>query len=352
MTQSIDEKFGNLLLIGFEGSTLTHNSPIIQDIRNHKLGGVILFDKLLAKKRKHNNIVSPAQVKELTTRLKDTADDLLISVDQEGGMVSRFKVEQGFPITPTPFQLASDPSLTKTEKAANQTARMLSELGINFNLAPVTDLNVYPHNPIIGKYERSFSNSAEIVGRHAATWIKAHDKHGILSCLKHFPGHGSSKTDSHKGFVDISETWHEKELVPYKLLQEKKLINAVMTGHLFNSNLDTVYPATLSRKTISGLLRNNIGYNGPLLSDDMQMAAISQHYGLEDACCQALTAGIDLLVIGNNLRYDPDLARKLINSFKRALDNGTLSESRVKEAWDRVQQLKNKIKQSGEQYDQ
>jgi len=343
VTKSIDEKLGNLLLVGFEGSKLTDESPIIKDIRKYNLGGVILFDKLLAKKRNSNNIISQHQVTELTKRLKDTSSRLLVSVDQEGGVINRFKADRGFPVTDSAFELADDRSFDKTQKAAEQTADMLRCMGINFNLAPVIDVNVYPQNPIIGKYNRSFSSSPQTVVEHAAIWIKTHTEQGILSCVKHFPGHGSSRTDSHNGFVDISETWHEDELIPYKLLNEKKLINAVMTGHLFNNNFDTRFPATLSGNTLNSLLRDSVGFDGPLLSDDMQMGAISQHYGFEEACCKAVEAGVDLLVIGNNLIHDPTLSTKLINSFKRALDSGTLSESRVDEAWQRVQQLKNKI---------
>ncbi len=344
---NINEKLGGLLILGFEGDSVTSHHPIIQDIETYKLGGVILFDRLLAKKLDSNNIVSKTQVKQLTSNLQaNSSDNLLICVDQEGGMVNRFKKERGFPITEPAHELGSDETLTKTKQAATATATMLSELGINFNLAPVADLNSYPQNPVIGKYNRSFSVDPNIVVSHAKIWIQEHRRQNILSCLKHFPGHGSSKADTHEGFVDISNSWYEDELIPYQQLNKHDMVDAIMTGHLFNNNHDPQLPATLSHNTIQGLLRSRIGYNGPLLSDDMQMGAIIKHYGIEEACCKAIIAGVDLLVIGNNLIADPDIASKLIIALKAKLDDGTLTEERVNEAWRRVQTLKNRVSES------
>lgn len=351
MTININEKLGSLLILGFEGESVTSNHPIIKDIGKYKLGGVILFDRLLARKRTSNNITSKVQVKRLTADLQaSSSDKLLICVDQEGGMVNRFKKERGFPVTGSAYELSSDPTFTKTRQAAKATATMLAELGINFNMAPVADLNSYPKNPVIGKYNRSFSADPNIVVNHAKIWIEEHRQLNILSCLKHFPGHGSARADTHEGFVDISTSWHENELLPYQLLNKSGLVDAVMTGHLFNTNHDTQYPATLSKSTIKNLLRNSIGYNGPLLSDDMQMGAIIKHYGLEEACCKAIISGVDLLVIGNNLVANPNIAQKLIDTLKSKLDHGSLTMERVDEAWMRVQTLKQKLGDSSNIY--
>ncbi len=217
---------------------------------------------------------------------------------------------------------------------------MLRNVGVNLNLAPVVDLNVYEENPIIGKYGRSFSADGDTVTAHAEAWIREHREQGILSCLKHFPGHGSSRTDSHLGFVDITESWQDTELLPYQQLVRAGLADAIMVGHLFNKNFDEQYPATLSRATIQKLIRQELQFEGVVISDDMQMKAITDHYGLEDACCKALAAGVDLLIIGNNLDYDPMILSKVRDVILRGLDKGIITEARLENAWRRIQKFK------------
>jgi beta-N-acetylhexosaminidase len=342
---NLKEKIGQLLIVGFEGASVNHNSPVIRDIKNANLGGVILFDRFLAKKLPMNNILSASQTLELIDDLQDCAHGtLLVAVDQEGGRVSRFKEDRGFPQTLPAAELGSAPDTTATTTAADSTARLLSELGFNLNLAPVVDLNSFANNPIIGKYQRSFSNDSQTVIEHAAAWVNAHRKHGILTCLKHFPGHGSAREDSHLGFVDISLTWQKEELIPYRQLMDRGMVDTVMTGHLFNSVLDSQYPATLSAKTLTGLLRNELGYTGPVISDDMQMRAITSRYGLEEAVCMAINAGVDLLVFGNNLDYDPQIVTKVINTLTLAVQRGTVAEEQIEAAWQRVQLLKQPLR--------
>lgn len=342
MAVSIEQKLGGLLITGFFGHEIRAEDHIVRDIEQYGLGGVIIFDKHLATKSATNNITDPHQITTLSKDLQSLAgEQLFIATDQEGGLVSRFKEEYGFPITDTAYTLGQD-TTERTAQAALQTAKMLKNAGVNFNFAPVVDLNSNPTNPIIGKYQRSFSNEPATVIAHAQVWIEAHRTQNIISCLKHFPGHGSSHSDSHQGFVDISSSWQETELIPYLELHQQQLVDAIMTGHLYNHNFDTEYPATLSFSTLEQALRKKVNYNGVLLSDDMQMGAISKFYGFEEACCKALMAGVDILVIGNNLTYDPEIVPKLTSFLKRALDNGTLSEERINNAWEKVQQLKRK----------
>ncbi len=322
-------------MVGFQGATATSQSQIIKDIKKYNLGGVLLFDRLLAKNRIENNIVSPIQVKKLTENLQDAAQNsLLIAVDQEGGRVSRFPQQRGFPTTLSAQRLSEAP-LTTTTEAAKCTAQMLSEAGCTINLAPVVDLNSCPTNPVIGAVERSFGHNATTVASYAAAWIKEHHRHGIHCCLKHFPGHGSSERDSHHGFVDITNNWQQKELVPYQILQKKGLIDAVMTGHLYNRRFDKHYPATLSQPTLA-MLRDQIGFHGPILSDDMQMRAITDHYGFDEGICLALAAGVDLIVVGNNLDYDPNIVKKLVAAVQNGIAQGLLTEQRIIEATERV----------------
>ncbi|MFH0785205.1 MAG: glycoside hydrolase family 3 N-terminal domain-containing protein [Pseudomonadota bacterium] len=338
---TLRQKIGQLFLIGFAGDALSTNNPIIADIKEEHLGGVILFDRFLAHRQDNHNIISAKQLERLTGDLQKLAGgNLLIAVDQEGGKVNRFRKERGFPITATAAELGCMPNIEATITSARQTARMLRAAGVNFNLAPVVDINVNKDNPIIGRYGRSFSENGRTVATHAAAWINEHRKEGIQCCLKHFPGHGSSDSDSHLGFVDLSLSWCKSELEPYRLLIDSGHAEAIMVGHLMNRNLDTTYPATLSRATLHGLLREELRFIGLIVSDDMQMKAITNHYGLEEACCKSLAAGIDLLIIGNNLMYDHGILPKIKDAIEKAVHRGEISEQRIEEAFGFVQKFK------------
>lgn len=341
---NIEQKIGQLFLIGFQGDSIDASHPVVADILHRNLGGVILFDRSLARKQDHNNIVSASQVKALTTTLQGFAGTpLLIGVDQEGGKVRRLKPELGFPATASAAELGQKNDSTLTAIHAMTTADTLQAMGINFNLAPVVDINSFPENPVIGRLERSFSPSPDIVSTHAHEWIKAAGRRGVLSCLKHFPGHGSSQTDSHLGFTDITDTWKAEELRPYQELIANGLADAIMAGHLFHKELDPIHPATLSPHIINKLLRQELQFTGVIVSDDLQMKAITDQYGLEEAACLALAAGIDLLIIGNNLDDDPRILARIIPSILRAIRSGIVAERQIHEAYARVQQLKKKI---------
>ncbi|WP_163337939.1 glycoside hydrolase family 3 protein [Desulfopila sp. IMCC35008] len=340
-----EQLIGQLFLTGFYGESVTAKSPVIHDIQERNLGGVIFFDRFLAGKKQFNNIISHNQVKELTSRLQDTAGgQLLIAVDQEGGQVNRFRKESGFPQTPPAQELGESTDTTRTRNASSATARLLLDIGCNFNLAPVVDINSFPDNPIIGRYKRSFSDLHDMVTKHAAAWIEEHHQRGIHCCLKHFPGHGSSRADSHLGFVDITDSWQSSELTPYRSLLKEGLVDSVMTGHLYNRSIDFEYPATLSASTIS-ILKKDLGFNGPLLSDDMQMGAITSRYGLEQAVCLAIQAGVDMVVVGNNLAYDQNILSKLVKAVLNSIKRGDISEQRLYDAYHRVQKLKQPLQQ-------
>lgn len=339
--KSLEQKIGQLFILGFTGATIQDTDNIAGDIEERNLGGLILFDRFLAGKKETHNIVDNTQLSKLTSDLQDLATTpLLIAVDQEGGKVNRFKKERGFPVSPTAAELGDSGKPEKTRQSGVQTARMLKEVGVNLNLAPVVDLNVYEENPIIGRYERSFSADPVIVAAHSAKWIQAHKEQGVLSCLKHFPGHGSARSDSHLGFVDITATWSKEELLPYQHHIAAHQADAIMVGHLFNKKFDDRYPATLSPATTQTLLRQQLGFNGLIISDDMQMGAITEHYGLEEACCRALAAGVDLLIIGNNLHYEPTILKRVTKTILKGLDRGIVTETRIEEAWNQVQKFK------------
>jgi len=340
----MDQMIGQLFIIGFKGQTISATDPICLDITKRNLGGIILFDRHLATKATTNNITGADQLAQLTDQLQGfRPEKLIIAVDQEGGRVNRFREEFGFSHTSSAGDLGLTGGTIETTQSSEQTAHMLHSCGINVNFAPVVDLNTNISNPIIGKIGRSFSNDPNIVCAHASAWIACHKKENILSCLKHFPGHGSSKEDSHLGFVDITDSWNETELTPYKNLIAMGLADAIMVGHLYNKTFDAEYPATLSYKTIQKILRQKLNYNGVVISDDMQMKAITDKYGLTEACILSLSAGIDMIIIGNNLEYDSNIFTGIHHAVVQAVDKGTLSEDTIKSAWRRVQNYKSLI---------
>lgn len=343
----LEEIIGQLFLLGFRGQNIDANNPIAADIKDRNLGGVILFDKLLARKENQNNIGNPAQVKKLTSSLQSySSTPLLIAVDQEGGMVKRLKAETGFPETESAKDLGIHDDLVRTTLHAACTASILRTIGINYNLAPVVDLNIFQDNPVIGKINRSFSADPDLVIRHASTWIREHTKQNIISCLKHFPGHGSSQTDSHLGFTDISNTWQETELIPFKKLinlQNKNQIASVMLGHLFHNDFDTQYPTSLSKAVVNNLLRKQLGFKGVILTDDLQMKAITDKYGLEESVCLALAAGVDMIIVGNNLEHDPGFLKRVIPVIIQAVQEKRISENHILSAWKRIGRMKEQL---------
>jgi beta-N-acetylhexosaminidase len=341
---SLEQQIGQLFIVGFKGDSVKEGDSILKDIRDRNLGGVILFDRHLATKSHFNNIVNANQLCSLTDHLQQLGGaKLIIAVDQEGGRVNRFRKELGFAQTPSASRLGESNNLELTRKSSRQTALLLKEVGINLNLAPVADLNINSKNPIIGRCGRSFSLYPELVINHCRVWIEEHSKHGILCCLKHFPGHGNSEGDSHLGFVDISNTWNNSELIPFRQLIVEGSADAVMIGHLFNQHLDSRNPATLSKHILQTLLRDQLHFTGVTISDDMQMKAITERYGFEEACCRAVAAGIDVLIIGNNLIHDTQIFKRARTALLKGVDTGAISEKRIAEAWQRVQAFKNLI---------
>src|SRR2546427_1298149 len=204
----------------------------------------------------------------------------------------------GYTPTLSAEELGQRNDLVLTELEARRIGTMLREAGIRWNLAPVVDVGFNPANPVIVGRSRSYGDNAAIVIDHARAFIRGMHEAGVVTTLKHFPGHGSSYTDSHKGFVDVTDTANlEVELKPYRILMAEQMVDTVMTAHVFNRALDDRRPATPSRATIEGVLRRELGWRGLVVSDDMRMGAIEQHYGLDDATILTLAAGVDVVLI-------------------------------------------------------
>jgi beta-N-acetylhexosaminidase len=336
-----------MILAGFRDDKLKDKNPILADIQQRCLGGVVLFDWDVAMQKYKRNIKSPEQLAELDADLLDATPfpPLLISIDQEGGRINRLKPAYGFPPSYSQQYLGDLNELAFTHACAETTAQTLVSAGINLNLAPVVDLNVNPDCPIIGHYERSFSAAPEIVTAHALEVIAAHHEHGVLTTLKHFPGHGSSTSDSHQGFVDVTNTWSEIELEPFDNIIRAGVCDVVMTAHIFNAHLDADYPATLSQFTITGILRDQLGWDGVVITDDMGMGAITQHYGFEMAAELAVVAGADILAYAINSAdgFDPTIPARAFRVIKGLVESGVIPESRIDQSYRRIMRLKERL---------
>ena len=233
-------------------------------------------------------------------------------------------------------------TVAATGAAASASAAELHELGINWNLAPVVDVNVFPESPAIGALERSFSAEPEVVAAHAEAFAKAHAAAGVISVLKHFPGHGSAVGDTHLGVTDVTSSFvRDDELAPYRRLIEDGYEDAVMTAHIVNRDLDpSGHPATLSTAIVTGLLREELGFEGVILSDDMQMGAIVEQYSLERAAIEAIKAGVDVILIANQLSDDPTEVYRVKQAILDAVAEGEIAEDRIYESVERILELK------------
>ncbi len=339
----IDRLIGSSLMIGFFGTSAKPDSKICKEIRRYDLAGVILFDRDPVHRGRVKNISSPTQLARLTKELKSCSSDgrLLIAIDQEGGVVQRLKSVQGFYGR---YPKAIDISKKSKSEAIQIYAKMakeISQYGVNYNLAPVVDLAINPKNRVIVKLGRSFSNDPKIVSSYAEIFIEQMHRYGVIISLKHFPGHGSSTGDTHKGFVDVTKQWRDIELEPYKYLISKRLADSIMVAHIFNKRLDNQYPASLSHNIVTNLLRKQLHFRGVVITDDLQMGAISKHYNLRDTIRLAIDAGDDILLFGNQL--DPSKiysAKKLVTIIKELLKNKQISISQLKSSKDRVDRLK------------
>ena len=340
--KELKEKIAQMLMVGFRGTELTPDNHIYNDIKDLKIGGVILFEYDAPTKARPRNIESEAQLTKLIADMQAIANTkLLISIDQEGGKVNRLKETYGFPTTVSAQYLGELNNPDTTALWAGRTAELLYRMGINLNFAPSVDIDVNPENPIIGKIERSFSSDPQVVTDNARIWVTEHKKCGVINSLKHFPGHGSSKTDTHLGLTDVTDNWTEAELAPYKALISEGLCDMVMTSHVFNAKLDPEYPATMSKTILTGILREQLGYNGVIVTDDMAMGAIVEHYNFEEALEKTVNAGADILILSNNGKeYDPKVAEKAIDIIYRLADEGKIEKQTIENAYNRIISLK------------
>jgi beta-N-acetylhexosaminidase len=329
-----------LLFVGFRGMAVADAGPIAEAIARDGLGGVILFDRDQTTGNPRN-IASPKQVRALTAALQALAGDrrLIVATDQEGGKVARLTPATGFPMVASEASIGRLDDLSAAAAWGRLIATTLASVGVNLNLAPVVDLDVNPRNPAIGALDRSFSADPAIVAKLAMAEIRAHHESSIATALKHFPGLGSATANTDFGVADVTKTWSRTELEPFRAIIAAGAADAVMAGHLVNRKLDPDHPASLSSAIVTDLLRGELGWDGVVITDDLQAGAITAAFGAEEALALAIEAGNDLLLLANQQGYDPAVATKTIDSIERLVRSGRIGVDRLEASRRRVDGL-------------
>ncbi len=326
---SLEEKIGQLLIIGFEDSVM--NDVTERMIEEYKIGGFILFSR---------NIVDENQLLNLINVLKTTNSEnttpLFISIDEEGGKVSRLpKVYKRLPESKVLGDI-NNPELSY--EYGQLLGNRLNTLGINLNFAPVLDINSNPKNPVIGN--RSFGNTSDVVINNGISVLKGLESTGVVPSVKHFPGHGDTSVDSHINLPTVNKTideLKELELLPFKSAIEED-VDMIMVAHILFPKLDKIYPSTMSKSILNDLLREDLGYNGVVISDDMTMGAIIENYTLEEASFKFIKSGGDIALICHG-QGNPIL---VINFIKDSIKNGEITIEEIDKKVYRILSLKNK----------
>ena len=326
MSDNLARRCARLFMVGFPGTSLDDGVKALID---DGIFGAILFKR---------NVGTPAELGQLTRVLKAHAGrPFALAVDQEGGRVARLR---GAPFTALPpmRELAASKDEALLERAGRLLAREVRAVGFDWDFAPVLDVDTNPKNPVIG--DRSFSRDAAEVARFGVALARGMEAEGVASCAKHFPGHGDTAKDSH---VDLPTLPHdlqrlrEVEMVPFKAYAQAKL-SSVMTAHVIFEALDKGVPATMSAKVLQ-LLRTELGFDGVLVSDDVEMKAIAEHYKIEEAVVQGTIAGVDLFLVC----HKADVQRRAIAALVKAVQDGRVSEARIDEAHARLERFEKRF---------
>ncbi len=335
---SLEQMAGQMIVVGFQGDSL--DDPAVVALRDElaagRLGGVMLLK---------TNIASLAAVAAMNAAFRAASPDLLplITLDQEGGAVERLTRDVGFREIPSAADIAKANSPAEAEAIYADMARSIAELGFSVNFGPVADVNLNAKNQVIARFGRAYSADPQIVADYDAAFIAAHHAAGLLTALKHFPGHGSSTADSHEGFVDISRTWQPAELDPYRALIAAGDVDMVMVGHLYHADYTdagTQTPSSLSVQWIDGVLRGELGFDGVVISDDLEMGAIRDHFTLEQTVTQAVRAGMDVLLFSNTADYHAGLGREILDILVSEAEADPAFAARIAQSYARITALK------------
>jgi beta-N-acetylhexosaminidase len=336
----MDELYGQLLIVGFTGTS--PDDPGVrqasQDLQRGLVGGLILFE---------HNILDEPQLGDLLAHLGSASSDLppFLALDQEGGAVQRLRGLEGGRGEPSAGWIGANTSPDEAQALYAEMAARIARLGFNLNLAPVVDLDAGWQNPVIGRLRRSFGGDPKAVARYAGAFVEAHRAHGVLTALKHWPGHGSSLADPHVAVADVTATWQAKELAPFVALLGAAQADMIMTGHVHHRSWGEGdgRPASLSPTAVQRVLRQKLGYEGVVVTDDIQMQSALDGRSLAEAIVLALAAGNDIVLIANMLTYQPDVARYGIDAIKQAVADGRLDVEALKASYRRVVALKQRL---------
>ncbi|MFQ5454699.1 MAG: beta-N-acetylhexosaminidase [Nitrospirota bacterium] len=323
---NLKEMAGQLLMLGFNGDT--PSKGIIRLIKKGYLGGVILFKR---------NLCDPFQIASLCNSLQRLTGDipLFVSIDHEGGRINRLSL----PFTQLPANsiLGRYHSIEEVYKIGRLMARELKAVGINMNFAPVLDINTNPSNPVIG--DRAFGDNPDIVSTLGLALISGLQDNGMIACGKHFPGHGDTDADSHSELPRLTHNIKrliQTEMVPFQYAVRNNL-HTIMTAHIIYDKLDERYPATLSKKIITDILRRDMGFNGVVITDDLSMKAISENFSREETIVKCIDAGCDIILISQDREEETEAIPDILFDL---IDKREIPEYRIRESYIRVQQLK------------
>ena len=326
---------GQLLLVGFDGAE--PGQPVTRQLLQHitagRAGGVLLLNR---------NIRDRAQVRRLTSAIRKAGGPgMLIAADQEGGAVQRLGPRAGFGMVPGALAVARGGGADFAQAVYARMASDLADVGVNMNLGPVLDLSLVGRG-VIGGLGRGYSADPDVVAELAGLFIQAHARAGIITVAKHFPGHGSTTIDSHRRLPNITATWKDRELAPYRVLINDGQIPTVMTAHLYHPRFSDRpgWPSSLSNRTTREL-RDGLGFEGPIITDDLGMEAVSQAAGsVETAAVRALLAGADMLILSNHPNHDPGLIGRVHTAISNAVSSGELPRVVLEAAHRRVTGMK------------
>ncbi len=340
---TLEQKTGQMIMVAFNGTNANdaHVKSVRSELKAGLLGGVIIGGA---------NVENPDQLKSLMAALQQSANQgqqksgqkTLFAVDQEGGIVARLSAKKGFGKYYRPLDIAQKNDIAYARKIWKKMACELKDYGLNFNLAPVVDLNIVPNSPAIGRWGRSFSEDPKIVTKWAEIFMDSQRECGVLTSLKHFPGHGSAAGDTHEGFVDVTNSWKESELKPYIDLIAKGKVDTIMTAHVVNKNFSPM-PATLAPEVLNGLLRSQLNYQDVIITDDLMMGAIDKYYNFDERLVKAVQAGADILLIAAAKNPEVDNAASARQALMTAVKNGELSEKDIDRAYRRIVKLKQSL---------
>lgn len=340
--QTLEQMAGQMIIVGFQGDDASDKSvkAVAAEIASGDLGGVMYLK---------TNVKTLKAVKAMNAAFRAASPGLppFITLDQEGGAVERLTADVGFEELPNAATIAANDSPAEAEAVYGKMARSIAALGFTVNFGPVADLAVNPKNAVIAKFGRAFGKTAKTVAAYDGAFIDAHHAAGLLTSLKHFPGHGSSTADSHEGFVDISKTWDATELDPYKTLFGHGYADFVMIGHLYHADYagsgKTKLPASLSPEWIEGVLRGQLGFSGVVISDDLEMGAIRKQFDLHDTVVRAVNAGVDVLLFSNTADYSAGLADKVRGILVAEAEADPAFRARIEASYARIVALKARI---------